>query len=555
MSNPFRNRKFNVLFGIVVFFAVTRLLGVGQIYHQDEYRWAVIANPIFNNFTSPHPPLTRYLLRFTGESIGFENLRYAILLFSFLNLALVYKIIKKITGRAGTALLGAGLFAISVYSAIAGLQIDIDGATLPFFGFLMYYAYLHIFEVKNRYWWWTIFGISIVGGFLTKVSFVLFLLALVADYLFFLYGSGRFSIRSVLKRVSIFGGALLGVGLVFYGIYAHSLSNVIQYAEHFKSLDFGSRLYPELIFKVIKSFIWLSPLLLLPTIAGLFIRGIFKRYRFLYVYLLFNLVFYLVFFDFTNLTIERYLMFFIIPTVIISSDILWGWISGFDIRKFFREIIVAVLCFAGASIIILGMHYVTLPLNPKSAYVNYVKHLNFNFLIPLTGGSGPVGFYFSASYILVVWLIATVCVVAVMTRKKAQPYLVIIFLVVGCGYNLLLLNEYLFGSFFGSVPAVARESVDYVQSNPDIKQVITYYDIGAYDLTVSGKYYSRFYTAPTRDYTEKLTDFRGHYMVVDFPSIDKQSSYWQLISRCPVVKQFNDKDIHSYIYDCRRLKK
>src|SRR4051812_45837232 len=104
MSNPFKNKTPGIFIGILAVFLLSRFFGIGQIYHQDEYRWAVIANPIFHNFSSPHPPLTRYLLRFTGELLGFENLRYGIMLFGLLNLFLIYGVLKKISGQVHIAL-------------------------------------------------------------------------------------------------------------------------------------------------------------------------------------------------------------------------------------------------------------------------------------------------------------------------------------------------------------------------------------------------------------------------------------------------------------------
>ena len=75
--------------------------------------------------------LGKYTLRLTGDILGFENLRFAPLLFSFLSLALIYLIIKNLPIKQ-KLLLGAALFSINVYSVIASLQIDIDGAILPF---------------------------------------------------------------------------------------------------------------------------------------------------------------------------------------------------------------------------------------------------------------------------------------------------------------------------------------------------------------------------------------------------------------------------------------
>ena len=137
------NKKILISILIVSIFLIARLPAIQQIYHQDEYKWAMQADPVFDD-ASPHPPLGKYTLRLTGNILGFENLRFAPLLFSLLCLWLVYLITKKITNKKSIAILGALLFSVNVYSVIAGLQIDIDGAILPFFILLTYYAYLQL---------------------------------------------------------------------------------------------------------------------------------------------------------------------------------------------------------------------------------------------------------------------------------------------------------------------------------------------------------------------------------------------------------------------------
>src|SRR3989338_8495525 len=543
------NKKGLIFFIIIVAFFVSRFFGIGQMYHQDEYRWATIANPIFENGTAPHPPFTKYLLRVTGDLLGYDNLRFATLLFGFFNLLLVYQIIKKIAPGAKAALIGSFLYVISVYSAIANLQIDIDGAFLPFFVLLTYYAYLRIPNRKGLMWS-VIFTAGIIGGFLTKESFVLFLGALAIDYSLSIYESQGFNLKKFTLKIAKFVGPIVLIGLAFYYLYLSRSEYMIEYLRHFNSLNFGSRAYFELGFKILKSFVWLSPLLLLPVIGGLFDREIIRKYRFWYLYLVISTIFYLVLFDFTTLTVERYFMFWIIPSIIISSEIILRMIDGIEFRKNYLKYISAGSLFIGISFFILSATSVVLPLNPKEAYVNHIKSLDFNFLLPLTDGSGPIGFYFSAQFILWMWLSGIFLLGGALFFRKARIYLGIIFVIFGVGYNLIFLNEYLFGTLFCSVPTVARASVDYVRDNPNIGSVITYYDIGAYYLRLADKYEARFYTAPSRDYTVRMNAYRGYYMIVDFPAIDKQGKYWSFFENCRLEKKFVDKYVESYIFDC-----
>src|SRR3989344_1059112 len=151
-----KNKWLLILFTIFIF---TRFLGLGQIYHQDEYRWAMQADPQIND-TSPHPPLTKYFLRETGILFGFNHLRIGILFFSVLNLLLIYLISLYLSGQRKIAFMAAGLFTVNIYSLIANLQIDIDGAVLPFFILFSYYAYLRVLEKSGtKKIWLVLFGL------------------------------------------------------------------------------------------------------------------------------------------------------------------------------------------------------------------------------------------------------------------------------------------------------------------------------------------------------------------------------------------------------------
>lgn len=542
--------KYNLLFwGLVLVFIISRLLGLGQIYHQDEYRWASIANPAFGSLTSPHPPLPEYLYKLAGRVFGFDYLRIVPLIFSFLNLVLIYLISLKITKNKKIALIAAGLFTVNIYGLIANLQIDIDGAILPFFILLGYFAYLHVLDRQRTRFWFLIFSFAIIGGFLTKLSFLLFIGALIIDQLLRFYNlKEEGGLKKIFHKLWPWAAGFLALAGAFYYFYVTRLEVVIDYARHFRSLNFSSRAYFDLIFKVFKSLVWLSPFLALPVLYGFFKKDILRKYQIWFIYLFLNIVFYLVLFDFSTLTIERYFMFLIIPSVLISAEVIFNFFKGQTIHK--NLCVIAVVAFVLMSYIVLSLPHDVLPLNPKTAYVDMARALDFVFLIPFTGGSGPSGFYFSAWFIILSWLITVFSLVGVIYTKKIRSLFLVVFIVFGLGYNLIFSAEYLFGSVYGSVDKVAKETIKYVNSNDAVKGVITYYDIGAYYLRLSGKYDSRFYTAPKRDYTKKLTEYRGHYMIVNFPAIDKDGRYWPLISRCPLIKKFEDKKVESYIFNC-----
>ncbi|GEM_PF-1656740 len=538
---------------LLAVFIFLRFLGIGQYIHQDEYRWVDIANSVAAGVTnpeaiSPHPPLTQglfYLFSIFEKIFNYNNLRLIPLFFSTLCFVLICLISLRPNGNRREAYIATGLFTLNIYSLIAGLQIDIDGAILPFFVLLSYYFYLRWITDKDRRFVLP-FIAAMAGGFLAKESFALFFGALAAEYVWTVYERGEFK-ANIKKFIYLFGGLVLSVG-AFYVFYGSSHPWFVEYTlNHLKTArNFGSRSYFDLFLRFFKFLIWLSPLLTLPVIYGVFKKEIFNKHRIWYIYIFFNALFYLVVFNFSTLPIERYLMSIIIPAIFISSDIICLLTQNLRINK--KYVFISVVGFIILATVTVLINNQVIPLNPKEAYIDKLKSLDFNFLIPLTGGSGPIGFYASAQFVLWAWLI---CAIGLFLNKKS--FALYVFLVFGLGYNLFLSNEFLFGNLYGSVDKMTKKSVEYVINNKKIDGVITYYDAGVYYLKKADKYDSRFYTAPKRNYAPKIADYRGHYMIVDFPAIDKTSQYWKLISRCKLDQKFTDKYVDSYIFDCRTL--
>lgn len=551
MTTVLKNNRW--LLVLLAVFLFIRLLGIGQYIHQDEYRWADVADSVAAGITnleaiSPHPPLMQglfYVFSIFAKILNYNNLRSIPLFFSILCFFLVYLISLRPNGNRTQAYIAVGLFTLNIYSLISSLQIDIDGAILPFFVLSSYYFYLRWAIDKDRRFILP-FIIAMAGGFLAKESFILFIGALAAEYLWVMYERGE--LKANIKKFSyLFGGLVLSVG-AFYIFYGSSHPWFVEYTlNHLKTVkNFGSRSYFDLFLRFFKFLIWLSPFLTLPIIYGLFKREIFIKYRVWYVYIFFNVLFYLVIFNFSTLPIERYLMSIIIPAIFVSSDIICPFIKKLKINKKYLLLSIAGFVLLATTTTLINNEII--PLNPKEAYIDKLTSLDFNFLIPLTGGSGPIGFYASAQFILWTWII---CTIGLFFNRK--DWAVFLFVIFGLGYNILLSSEFLFGNLYGSVDKITKKSVEYVINNREIGGAITYYDAGVYYLKKAGKYDSRFYTAPKRDYTLKITGYRGHYMIVDFPAIDKTSQYWKLISRCKLDNKFTDKYVNSYIFDCRSL--
>ncbi len=514
------------LFPAAVFLFIILLWGgIHQAYHQDEYRWVEMVLKIHDNPVD-QPPLTPFLYGIVIKLFGVDWMRLLPAFFGLLNIGLVYKL----GGRWA-----AGLYAVCSYALIASLQIDIDGAVLPFFVLASVYCYTR-FRAGDRHWLWLL-ALAITGGFLTKLSFVLCVGALAIDYALTLRW------RSVLAW--FLGGSMLAaLALVILG---KSNPQIVTHAHDLAHFHFASRHYLDLGYKVLKSLVLLSPLVCLPMLGGVFSKNIRTRYRVWYIFVALNLGFYLVVFDFSTLPIERYFMFLIAPGAIIAGDFLKQHVVSWR-PLFFASLIAGLV-----TVIALALPHTILPQYPKIAFVQAITSLRFDFLIPITGGSGPAGLYVAARLILWLWLLCIASFTLGTWSPKYRSFFLALFIALGVLSNAVITQEYLVGGLYGNVSKLVRETVSYVNTDPAIHHVVTYYDIGSYYLQESGKYENRFYVAPSRDYSKTIEKFRGHYMIVDFPKIAEDDRYLEGIRRCPVVKSFTEKEISSSVYDCTKL--
>ncbi len=516
----------------------------------------MIVNPDFHlDLKSDHPPLVALSYKATGAIVGYDNLRIMPILVSLLNLVILFFFVSKFYGKR-EAYIASVIYTTSVYSLIAGAQIDIDGALLPLTMLISFYSYLAYQKGYRRGFWLPVLIGSFILGFLIKLSFVIVIGAIATDYLL----KHKINLGIVKKTLAyFFGGMIFLIVLTCVFVFIFKITNPLQFilnVTHFGVLNFSERNYSQLLFLTIKSLILASPFVLLPLFL-IFSSRYRSDLQLWFIYLFYNIIFYYFIFDFSNRTIERYDMFLIIPSAVIGGIFLSERMRVAINKK--KEIVLAYSIAIISFVITLAISFIKsapLPLNPKSIYIDKVKNLDLNFLIPITGGSGPIGFYASVLFITSIF---TICLLLLFWYYRASgrryaPCILIAFISFSFSYNFVIGRELVTGSVYGSVDGVTKEIVDKVNSDPLIKQVITYYDIAGYELNSSGKYYKRFYTDPMFSNTNvtKFTNYGGHYMVVDFPRIDKGSIYWKYLESCEKVYEVVNKDVSGYIFDCNK---
>ncbi len=550
-----KNKSGMWLIGILlILYFVLRLPGFNFVYHHDEVDWATVIDPSFTtSYIIPHPPLGEFIYSTAGALVGYAHVRIVPLLFGALNVVLLYWFVRRRAGeRAAT---WAGLFfVVSIYSVIASLMIDTDGQILPAFllaGFIVY-DYWRAAKTSSQRWWRVVILMVIcLGGIMVKMSAALVPAALVLDYLW--HERRRLSKKLILNIVfSAIGAALLVALLVVVSKFIFPFFNLgrsVVYWEHF--INFSHRNYLQVVIETCKALMLTSPLLVLLPI--LHKKEDAAKITPVYFFLIVAAVFYLVLFDFSGAALDRYWQLLIVPGSIIAGVILSRLDSVYKLKL--SAVMWGFVVCALAYMLQFVPHVVP-SLHPKTEWFNRLIHVKWNFVFPFTGGSGPVGFYMSFLFIAVAWIAIVAGLVVIKTRPRLLTMVLPTVIMLGLVYNLAFVEEYSLGAINGSAQQVLQSTLSYIKTHPEVQHVITYNDVGAYELMNIDKYERRLYADPQfmPTYEPIFKTFRGHYMMVDMPHLDPHNFFGQGIYKCPAVFETQSGVISGSVRDCSRVR-
>lgn len=527
-----------VLAAILALAVLLRLGGLSQPYHQDEYKWAAAANPN-DGFDSPipHPPLALFLYTHAGAAITYDHLRVLPAAASLITIAVMFWYMRRRFGLSAAAISGLVL-AAAPYALLGSLQIDIDGAFLPLAAMLSFAGYT-LWRESGRAGL-PLLAAGLLLGFGFKLSFILVPAALCLDLLL----SRPDLIKPFLRRNVVIGG---GIALA---IAAAALAVVwqhvwfLRYVDNFVAL--GGRDYFQLLFQTVKAVIYLSPL---PLAALLLAWPLRRQLREWYLFLAVNALFYFVVFDFSHRTFDRYLLFVVLPCAVMCGAALGRYVSA---KALGWGTAAAVSAAAGWAVF--SLPHALYPLIPKTQFIHAAATFHWSFLLPMTGGSGPAGFYLPVDALAVWWGASALAlgswIVASAPRRAAAAFVLAGISIVYAGF---VDAEYLRGAFYGSTSQVVRALIDPLDAAKVPGGVLTYNDIGAYELIEKGIYAARFYPHPefVAGNVEKFREHPGYYLVVEMPELNPASGYEAFFARCAVKDEAKSGRIKGYLYDCR----
>lgn len=509
-----------LLVGLLFLFVLVRLPGLSTPYHQDEFKTAIATETSLANASAflTHPPLTAILYRTDAIIFGGENMRAMPLLFGLISAILLFYVVRRRFDERA-ALWSVFLYSVSFYGVWSSLMLDTDGAILPALFLSALYCYDRVMGVdsERRKRWLSLLVLVLIIGLLVKLSFILVIGAIAADFLFekrkeltaerLLYYGAVGAAVLVLTAVAFMLIKLLNPAFSVGGMVSHALYYV----------RWSGRSYLQIIIQSLKALFYLSPLILVPL---LFVsKDILRKAMPFLWYLALGFVFYFILFDFSHGALDKYLMFTIIPLSAIGGMVLSERLHLDSVRRV-HLIIGAMAAMALVSTLFIVPEVV--PLYPKTLWFSRVIHGGWNVLTPFNGGSGPVGFYMSFIVIAISFLIAGVVALAGRLKKSFATGALIIILFVGVAYNVAFIEEFSFGKVYGSVETVLNSSVVYLTTANDIKRVSTHNDIGAYQLKQIGKYDgSHFTAAPQFEASARAVfpTFNGVFLVIDLPPL------------------------------------
>jgi 4-amino-4-deoxy-L-arabinose transferase-like glycosyltransferase len=556
------NRKLFWTLGILMLlYVVLRIPGLTLPYHQDEWKNVAAAENISSagEFYA-HPPLFQMIFVAAENLFGPNGLRMLPLIFSVGSALLLYVVVRS---RGGTkaGLWALGLFTVCFSNVLGAVVPDVDGSILPFFFLLSVFVYERWMSVppgKLQTKWFSLLVAVLLVGFLIKLNFILVIGALFLDYVW--KERKQITVKKVLIWICAgigFVGVYIGLLFVIRGIYpAFDMGSMFGHANQFA--EGVGRNWIQIAVQGLKSVFYLSPLLIFPLFFGT--KEIFRKTRVFWLCLIVGCIFYFILFDFSRGALDKYLMFAIAPFAVMGGLILSHIFAEGQQTEWFKGKVKGGAVFFGivlvvALVAINFLPHEVLPLYPKSLWFSRVLHGEWMMLNPFNGGSGPLGFYISFLFIALSFIISLGLTVIGIFKRQWRQLSMVGLIIVSVIYNVVFIEELMFGRINGSAPLVLEATTQFIQSHPEITKVITYNDIGAGLLDQMGKYAGRIYATPEAEerYQTIFKDHQaigGHFLVVGIPPLSSESFYGKFFSKCDSLFGTTSGKVRGDVYIC-----
>ncbi len=572
---------------ILLAFAI-RLLGINQPFNEDELHWAYSAEvrDWFGTITF-NTPLSMYFLNTftTIFGVSTETIRLSFVIIGIITILITTKFAAEKYNKK-TAIIAALLLAINPLHVLASLQAAYEGSTLTLF----FITTLFFLTRNSNLLTGTSFGMAV----LSKLS----ALFIIPPIIFLHFFSKNHTVLKSLKKTFIITLIAMIPLILFFALPSiltdspALVNSIIKLLSKQTNISNG---ISGIVMQYGHAFVWLGPILTFLPILALRYK---TKNRLHFIAIIITVIFYFLLTINTAPPIERYWMILLPSLSIISAHII-----AQNIKKEKKTIILLVTTCTLAFIIAICINLPdaeNVPFYPKQKFIDKIFSLEFNWLIPLTGSSGPLGFYINAINPTIFTFTALLLLMILLFNTKHKITILLLFLGISTGYQLFFVQEYLLSLTQPNIPHITQKTIEYINTNNlqepiyyfknyalfyhfdkkyyEKKQPITlpskfnYLNKSAYDKeelknkvakTVYQSWYPGFVSLSFVDDDENrsnmlLEQFKknsGTVVFIDFPTLNKQGPLWKTIQQCNEIKKFSDKGkTVAYIFDCDKLK-
>ncbi|MFH1316317.1 MAG: glycosyltransferase family 39 protein [Candidatus Woesearchaeota archaeon] len=555
--------KANKILLIIILIAILiRIFGIGNILTNDEsaYSFSIRDREFFSTSNANQPPLFHWTGAVIYAIFPFDTIgiRLQPFIFSILNILIVYLICKRFFSKK-IGLMAAGIMAFSYWHVFGSLMIETNGSSLMFFSLASIYYYFRFNDEKN-YKYLAVSGIFFGLAFLTRITAIL-LIGIIG--LYHLWQTKK--VWKTAKDISLFvmiGGIIYSIFPILsflidpFFFYQATIGHNLSYVQ-------GGGLFSiSILIQFLQALIISSPLFI-----GLLLVYLinFDKKRYNKKELMFLIQIIVVFLFYTLIVkdpfrpVERYFMI-LIPGLSILGAI---GISKFRFSK--KELMFSAI----SLLLLLVLLYIPnlmesrfIPFYPKTGFINEAIDLNWNFLVPFTGGSGPAGFYITFTTIALGFILAFGFLLIgiyfiLMKKNKVARIFILLFLAASFAYNFVLIEEYLFSSANPDIGMINVQIKDYALEN-DLNEPVYIFRNFALRYYIGEKYDDVRFLDFNNDTAEsaailgqELGEEKASVLFIDFPSIDKDGNLFKTLNECKKRKTFSDKgQTIGYVFEC-----
>ncbi len=537
---------------LIVIITLLKLSALATAAYDDEAQWTSFTADFSFSESSGNgfifPPLGLYIFQFFAYVFGLSSItmRLATIIFSLVNLALIYFLAKEIYNKR-IALLSVGITSLSFYYFLASLQIDVEGSSVLFMFLMFSYSFIKFRNTSQKNWL-ILTGVFLGLAMLIKSGSIL-LLPIIGLYLLFTSNNLLKSIFDAIK-IAVIGISLFAVFPILTTFYNMDVSHVFGYGSRLLSLNLS-------LLSPIMFLFWATPLLIGLTLLAFWKSDKTDYFLMSWIFVIF------IFFGFCIIQrdFSRYFMNLIPPMAILGAK----FIDRFNFSK--KDIFNGSLVMTGYLFILFVIN--SLPLRYvsrlMSEYLIEIKYFNFNFLFSYTTSSGPS---FGVSFAIIALTICLsfgfiLALILFRKNKNLSKICFIMFLAISIAFNIFLIQEYVFHTQGPDPSAVTYELVEFF--NEENLTYPVYTNDEGIEFYLDNNYWANTRTddrnliyLPDNEldmdisYAVSRVELdRGTILLLNWPKIPHNSPLWNVTEKCNLIKTLYSKNYElGYVYNC-----